>query len=126
MLVCVLVVRVYPYGVYWATVVDNKGIQDFELTKRFAKFLQHIGAHQIAYRSDQESSITSLITEACKLSGRRVLPISAEREGQEIEAHRLADVQGQQADSGSGTASSSYSLEPGPSVVDPAAKNVKA
>ena len=35
-LICLLVVRVYPWGIYWATVVDNEGIQDLELTTRLA------------------------------------------------------------------------------------------
>ena len=73
-LMCVLVIRIYPYGYYWSCVVDKTGILDEQVVARVAQLIQRLGLVQLAYRPDREASLTAMMEEACRLSGRNVLP----------------------------------------------------
>ena len=111
--------KIYPFGLIWATVVDTKGIQSQALATRLAQYLQYTGLVQMAYRSDQEPSLTALFSEACKLAGKKPLPITAEQEGEAIEAMRQEDLKEPGPDASGTAAHASQSLEPSPAMVDP-------
>ena len=113
--ICILIVKVYPFGFYWATVVEGKGMHDEAVVQRLAQLIQGLGLLQVAYRSDQEAALTSMLDAACRLSGRRALPVTAEQEGQAVELLRQED-----AKEAAGTASSSSDAQPGPGIVSDA------
>ena len=87
-LICLLVMKIYPFGLILAVVVDNKGVQNQDLITRVAQLLQYVGLTQAPYRSDQEPSLTALFAEACRLAGKRPLPITAEQEGEATDVCR--------------------------------------
>ena len=65
----VLVLRVLPYKLNFATVVPHKGLDQLVAT-RVARFIREAGLVHFTYRSDREFAITSLLEESIKLSGR--------------------------------------------------------
>ena len=89
---CVLVVKIYPFGLYWAQIVEGKGLHDHSVVERLAQLIQQLGLLHLAYRSDQESALTSMLDAACRLSGRKALPITEEQEGRAAELMRQVDA----------------------------------
>ena len=49
-----------------------------EIVRRLAELFQNLGLLQVAYRSDQEAALTAMFDAACRLSGRKSLPATAE------------------------------------------------
>ena len=68
-LVSMIVVKVYPYKIILACVVDMKGPEKV-IVDRIAKFIQNLGLINFVYRSDREPALLSLLDEAVKESGR--------------------------------------------------------
>ena len=68
-LITVLVMRLYPYKMYFACVVDVKGPDPYA-AERLAHFIKSAGLQHFAYRSDREPAIVALIEDACKRAGR--------------------------------------------------------
>ena len=66
----VLVMRLYPYMIFFACVVEHKG-SDPLVIRRVAKFLHAVGLYHFAYRCDRGLSINSMIESACLEAGRR-------------------------------------------------------
>ena len=69
-LVCVLIARLKPLGVFLACIVPNKGVHEVAIA-RFTRFIMEMGLVHFTYRSDKEPSIISVIQEACRRSGRK-------------------------------------------------------
>ena len=67
-------------------------MHDDNVVRRLAELFQNLGLLQIAFRSDQEAALTSMFDAACRLSGRKPLPITAEQEGAAVEALRQDDA----------------------------------
>ena len=65
----VLVLRVLPYKLNFETIAPVKGL-DQPTAVRVARFIREAGLVHFAYRSDQESSLGSLLEEAIRLPGR--------------------------------------------------------
>ena len=70
----------------------GKGLHDEGVVRRPAELFQNLGVLQIACRSDQEAAITAMRGAACRLSGRKSLPITDEQEGEAVEALRQDDA----------------------------------
>ena len=68
-LVTMLVGRLYPSRMVFATVCDVKGPDD-SATDRLATFFRETGYSHIVYKSDQEPAIVSMITEALSRANR--------------------------------------------------------
>ena len=66
----VLVLRVLPYKLSFASIVPVKGL-DQMVAARIARFIRDAGLVHFAYRSDREMAMTALLEEAIRLSGRR-------------------------------------------------------
>ena len=64
-----LVLRILPYKLLYAAIVPVKGL-DQTVARHIATFIKDAGLVHFSYRSDQEHSITSLLEEAIKISGR--------------------------------------------------------
>ena len=60
--------------------VDGKGLIDENVVRRFAELIQNLGLMQVAYRSDQEETPTSMFDAACRFAERIPLPTTAEQE----------------------------------------------
>ena len=58
-LICVLAMKLYPYGVLFACVVPKKGIEA-TIVRKVASFINDMGLTHVVYRSDREPSIVSL------------------------------------------------------------------
>ena len=86
---------------YWAHIVEGKGLHDHVVVERLAQLIQQLGLLQLAYRSDQESALTSMLDAACRLSGRNALPITEEQQGHAVELLRQQDAQEAEAPSSS-------------------------
>ena len=67
-------------------------MHDESMVQRLAQLIQGLGLLQVAYRSDQEAALTSMFDAACRLSGRKALPVTAEQEGQAVELMRQEDA----------------------------------
>ena len=101
--VCIVVVKVYPLGIFWASVVEGKGMHDDNVVQRLAQLIQQLGLLQVAYRSDQEAALTAMFDAAVRQAGRKAIPITAEQEGKAIELMRQEDLQEEAAASASGS-----------------------
>ena len=66
----VLVIRVYPYKLFFACSVSTKG-RDPHVINRLARFIKECGLLHFTFRSDREPAIVSMMEEAVALSGRR-------------------------------------------------------
>ena len=69
-LATLLVLRLYPYKLIFSFVVPAKG-PDPLVVNRLAKLITDCGLVHVAYRSDKEPAIVSMIQEACALAGRK-------------------------------------------------------
>ena len=69
-LATVLVGRLYPSKALFAVVCDQKGVDNYVVT-RLAHFIRDSGHSHIVYRSDQERSIRAMFEEAFRLSHRQ-------------------------------------------------------
>ena len=67
-----LVIRVYPYKLFFVCVVPMKG-RDPRVVQRLERFIKECGLVHFTFRSDREPSIVAMIEEACSLAGRRGL-----------------------------------------------------
>ena len=84
-LVPVLVLKLYPFGLFFACVVSRKGYDD-DVIKRVSSFVADAGLTHFCYRSDREPSILALMEAVCLATGRRgdnVTPEGAVVEEQE-------------------------------------------
>ena len=72
-----LVMRAYPYKIFMCTVVPSKG-RDPRVIARIVRFIKESGLTHFAYRSDREPAITAMIEEACAMSGRKGVKVTAE------------------------------------------------
>ena len=72
-MVSMLVIKVYPYKLVFATVVDVKG-PDPAVVDRVARFIKESGLVRFSYRADREPAVQSLLEEAIKKSGRHGVP----------------------------------------------------
>ena len=61
-LICLLVMRVYPQGLYFACVVDQKGY-DHNAIKAAAQFLSDCGLTEFVYRADREKALSKFLAE---------------------------------------------------------------
>ena len=66
----VLVGRLYPAKALFAVVCDQKGADDYVIT-RLAQFIRNSGYSHIVYKSDQEPSIRTMFEEAFRRSHRQ-------------------------------------------------------
>ena len=66
----VLVIKVYPYKLFFVCVVPVKG-RDPRIVQRLERFIKECGLVHFAFRSDREPAIVAMLEEACALSGRR-------------------------------------------------------
>ena len=73
----VLILRVLPYKLNFATIVPVKGIDQL-VAARVARFIREAGLVHFAYRSDRELAITALLEEAIRISGRRGSPTASD------------------------------------------------
>ena len=69
-LLCVLILKLYPYGILFACVVPKKGVDEPTL-KKVISFLVDRGLTHFAYRSDREPSIVALLQAACQETGQK-------------------------------------------------------
>lgn len=65
-----LVIRVYPYKLFFVCVVPVKG-RDPRIVQRLERFIKECGLVHFTFRSDREPSIVAMLEEACALAGRR-------------------------------------------------------
>ena len=72
-LVSILVATVAPFGVTFATVVPGQGPVP-EVVRQLATWIQECGLVHFVYRTDREHSITDLLKESVRESGRQGAP----------------------------------------------------
>ena len=65
-----LVIRVYPYKLFFVCVVPVKG-RDPRIVQRLERFIKECGLVHFTFRSDREPSIVAMLEEVCALAGRR-------------------------------------------------------
>ena len=68
-LATILVARLYPSKALLAVYCDQKGVDDYVIT-RLASFIRDTGYTKVVYKSDQESSIRAMFEQAFRRSGR--------------------------------------------------------
>ena len=73
----VLVLKLYPYKVFFACVVPAKGAEP-SVVSRLALFIKEMGLIHFAYRSDREPTVKALIEEACRMAGRQAKPVTTD------------------------------------------------
>ena len=69
-LATLLIGRIYPAKALFAVVCDQKGVDDYVIT-RIAQFLRDSGYRHVVYKSDQERSIRAMFAEAFRRSGQQ-------------------------------------------------------
>ena len=74
--VTILVLKLYPYKLVFACVVNSKG-SDALVVARLCRFIMECGLLHFAYRSDREPAIVALIQDACAMAGRNGVHINA-------------------------------------------------
>ena len=90
--VTVLVLKLYPFRLIFSCIVPSKG-SDPLVVARLCRFITESGLLHVAYRSDREPSIVSLIQDACAMAGRNGIKINAvedESPDPEVEKARVA------------------------------------
>ena len=86
--VTILVLKLYPYKLVFACVVNSKG-SDPLVVARLCRFIMECGLLHFAYRSDREPAIVALIQDACAMAGRNGVHINAVAdEAPEIEVEK--------------------------------------
>ena len=80
----VVVLRILPYKLLFASVVPVKGL-DMAVANRINRSIRGAGLVHFAYRSDREHAITSLREEAIRLYGRRGAPTDADARPLQVE-----------------------------------------
>ena len=65
----VLVLRLYPYKLFFAMVVPRKGI-DLFVIRQIVNFIRDAGVTHFVYRADKEPAIGAMIDEAVSMLGR--------------------------------------------------------
>ena len=73
----VLVMRLYPYKVFFASVTPQKGVF-MPMVHRIAQFLKDTGLIQFAYRCDREKAINSMLEAAILESARKGVRVKAD------------------------------------------------
>ena len=86
MLVTFLVVAIKPFGIYFASVVNQKGVVA-EVCKQVASWIQEAGLIHFLYRSDREESLLAMLREAIRLSGRDGKPTDLDWEPGDEKSH---------------------------------------
>lgn len=79
----VLVLKVYPYKLFFACICPAKGPEP-SVVKRVARFIRDAGLTHFAYRSDREHEMSALLEQVCTELGRngaRVEPRTEEDPG---------------------------------------------
>ena len=89
----VLVIRVYPYKLFFACSVSSKG-RDPHVINRLARFIKECGLLHFTFRSDREPAIMSMMEEAVALSGRRGTKDNVEEAPGAIAHDELFDANG--------------------------------
>ena len=74
--ITVLVVRVYPYKLWFVCVVPAKG-RDPKVVQRLARFIRECGLVHFTFRSDREPAIVAMLEDACAMTGRNGVRDSA-------------------------------------------------
>ena len=74
----VLVVRLYPYNVVFATIVEKKGSYP-AIVKQVATWIQEAGLVHFTYRTDMEEAIRDLLEANVRESGRPGRPLDPEK-----------------------------------------------
>ena len=67
--ITVLVIKVYPYKLFFVCVVPAKG-RIPEVVQRLARFIRECGLVHFTFRSDREPAIVAMLEDACALTGR--------------------------------------------------------
>ena len=88
-----LVIRVYPYKVFFVCSVLAKG-RDPQVIHRLARFIKDCGLTHFTYRSDREPSIVAMLDEACALTGRNGTKEASDDVIEDISPSALADTSG--------------------------------
>ena len=73
----VLVMRLYPYKVYFACVTLQKGLH-WHLVHRIAQRLDDTGLLRFAYKCDREASINTMLEAACLESARKGVRVKSD------------------------------------------------
>ena len=88
-----LVIRVYPYKLFFVCVVPVKG-RDPRIVQRLERFIKECGLVHFTFRSDREPSIVAMLEEACSLAGRRGQRELDSSNGTMVSHDDLLDVDG--------------------------------
>lgn len=78
-LATLLILRLFPYRLIFAFVVQAKGPDPIVVT-RLAKLITDCGLVHFAYRSDKEPAIISMMQEACAMAGRKGVHVKSDIE----------------------------------------------
>ena len=81
-LVPCLVMRLYPYKIFFATAVPRKGAEPL-LVARVARFIREMGLVHFAYRCDREHSLNALVEQACAKAGRAGFAVTSDLPGKQ-------------------------------------------
>ena len=71
--ITLLVIKVMPFKLVFATVVNIKG-PDPDIVKRVSRFINEAGLVRFTYRADREPALQALLDEAIKMSGKHGAP----------------------------------------------------
>ena len=69
-LICLVVMRIYPHGMYFASVVDQKGY-DSNAIEAAAAFISSCGLTEFVYRADRERAITKFLGEVVEVVSKK-------------------------------------------------------
>ena len=69
-LVCVSILKLYPFRVLFACAVPKKGVDELTI-KKVSKFLVDMGLTHFAYRSDKEPGVVALPQAVCQETGKQ-------------------------------------------------------
>ena len=83
MLLKLVVVRVYPFKLWFVIVVDRKGVDDVTI-QRLADVITEIGLVHYAYRSDREPALLTLLDQATSLAGRQGRRLSRDEHPEDV------------------------------------------
>ena len=89
----VLVMRVYPYKLFFVCVVPAKG-RDPRIISRLERFIKECGLVHFTFRSDREPSIVAMLEEACALCGRHGLLDNGDSTGSALSHDQLVTDDG--------------------------------
>ena len=79
----VLVMRLYPYRLFFGCVVPRKGADPL-VVKKLANFIRDSGLSHFVYRCDREHAIGSIIDESCSLLGRSAQKVTSDDDRKDL------------------------------------------